>query len=71
MSETLEEFIRRDLQERYLLKMRQVGWWCPRCDVFAPPWMGEVGPGWCCLCGMDPLVEGPPKPPRELRGILG
>lgn len=54
-----------------------LGWWCPRCDVFAPPlpatWRDPgTGTGWCMFCGMDPTVEGPPRLPNtEMMGLAG
>lgn len=79
MSETLEEFIRRALHEALLAKWKQHGWWCPRCEIPAPPWRlvpnegdGSDSPGWCPFCGMDPLTEGPaPRREGTLSSVIG
>jgi hypothetical protein len=57
------------LKEAYLERLRDLGYWCARCDVLATPFSADETVGWCCLCGLDPMVEGPPLV-RELKGIL-
>lgn len=66
-------------RRQWMADVRVLGWWCPRCDVFAPPlpatWRGPgtgTGTGWCLFCGMDPTVEGPPRLPNtEMMGLAG
>lgn len=65
----LENLIKRKLDEEYHQKMVLLGYFCPRCQIIAPPRLGQMGaPGWCPFCGMDPREEGPARPP-QLVGI--
>lgn len=44
---------------------------CPRCDVHCLRWQHARWNFWCAICGMDPTVEGPAPPPKELVGLAG
>jgi rubrerythrin len=67
--ETLQGYLTRKLWEAQTEQMRSLGYWCPRCDIEAFPTALTEPAGWCPICGMDPLVEGPRKPFARLRGI--
>lgn len=61
------DFFAAELAKAYHEKVVALGYWCPRCEMFAPPLEAHRGehyelgvtPGWCGFCGLDPLVEGP------------